>query len=77
MRLGIFLGVILGVLLTVATAYTYDTVTGRAASATTTVANDQRPMVNWDVVGRSVHDLRAGVIDVGNRVQDGWRRLTS
>jgi hypothetical protein len=77
MRLGIFLGAILGILLTVGTTYTFDTVTGRAASATSSIADDQRPMVNWDVVARDFNDLRTGVVEVGNRVHDGWKRLTS
>jgi hypothetical protein len=77
MRLGILLGVILGVVLTVGSAYTYDTVSGRAATAPTAIAGDQRPMVNWDVVNRDFGDLRAGLADLGARVQDGWRRLTT
>ncbi len=76
MRLGIFLGVILGILLTVGSAFTYDTVSGRAATAAaSSSADDPRPMVNWDVVGRDFSDLRASLIDVGNRVQSEWRKL--
>jgi hypothetical protein len=77
MRLGILLGVILGVLLTVGSAYTYDTLSGRTASTSTAVAGDQRPMVNWDVVNKDFSDLRASLADLGARVQDGWRRLTT
>jgi len=78
---GLILGVILGVLLTVGGAYVYDSITGRAANtppanATSSVANDQRPMVNWDVVSRELNDLRAGLNEVGNRVQETWKRLT-
>ena len=79
MRLGLFFGVILGALLTVGAAYTYDTFTGRAAntSANTSMPSDERPMVNWDVVSKDFSDLRASLVDVGNRVQDGWKKLTS
>jgi hypothetical protein len=76
MRLGIFLGVILGILLTIGGAYTYDSVTGRAVSAPSETAGDQRPMVNWDVVARDFNDVRAGLVEVGNRVQEGWKKLT-
>jgi hypothetical protein len=78
MRLGIFLGIILGVLLTIGSAYTYDSVTGRTANAPTAseIAGDQRPMVNWDVVARDFNDVRAGLVEVGNRVQEGWKKLT-
>jgi hypothetical protein len=34
-------------------------------------------MVNWDVVGRDFSDLRASLIEVGNRVQNEWRKLTT
>jgi hypothetical protein len=75
MRLGLFFGVILGALLTIGAAYTYDTFTGRAAN--TSMAGDERPMVNWDVVSKDFSDLRASLVEVGNRVQDGWKKLTS
>jgi hypothetical protein len=76
-----FLGVILGILLTVGGAYTYDTVTSRSANAppataTATSADDQRPMVNWDVVSKDLDDLRGALVEVGNRVQQEWKRLT-
>jgi hypothetical protein len=78
---GIILGVILGILLTVGSAYLYDSITGRAANtpppnAASSVAEDQRPMVNWDVVSRDLNDLRAGLAEVGNRVQETWKKLT-
>ena len=74
---GIILGVILGILLTVGSAYLYDSITGRAANtppanAASSVADDQRPMVNWDVVSK---DLGAGLAEVGNRVQETWKKL--
>jgi hypothetical protein len=54
---------------------------GRTASnpidaTTSAAANDTRPLVNWDIVHRDVRTLHIGLIEFGNRVQDGWRRLT-
>lgn len=77
----VILGVILGILLTVGSAYVYDSVTGRAANtppakAASSVAEDERPMVNWDVVSKDLDDLRAGLVEVGNRVQETWKKLT-
>jgi hypothetical protein len=77
----VILGVILGILLTVGSAYVYDSITGRAANtppanAASSTAEDQRPMVNWDVVSKDLDDLRAGLVDVGNRVQETWKKLT-
>lgn len=74
----IILGIILGILLTVSSAYLYDSITGRAANtppahAASSIADDQRPMVNWDVVSRELSD---GLAEVGNRVQETWKRLT-
>jgi hypothetical protein len=76
-----FLGVILGILLTVGGAYTYDSITSRSANAppvnrNATVAYNQRPMVNWDVVSKDLDDLRETLVEVGNRVQQEWKRLT-
>jgi hypothetical protein len=77
MRFGIFLGLILGILLTVGSAFTFDTLSGRAVTSTSTIASDPRPMVNWDVVSRNFSDLRANLVEVGNRVQGEWRKLTT
>jgi hypothetical protein len=77
MRFGIFLGLILGFLLTVGSAYTYDTLSGRAATSTSALPGDARPMVNWDVVNKDFSDLRTGLHDMGARVQDEWRKLTT
>jgi hypothetical protein len=54
-------GVIVGVLITVGAVYLRD------AALPTGV--DARPMVNWDVVDRSVHDL-------SETVREQWARLT-
>ena len=78
MRRGIIIGIFLGFLLTVGGAYSYDALTAgvNASNVSSDVASEQRPMVNWDVVSRRVSDLHAGLVEMGNRVQDGWRKLT-
>jgi hypothetical protein len=83
------LGVILGILLTVGGAYIYDSITTRAAinppaktassaapKAASPAAENQRPMVNWDVVSKDLDDLRAGLVEVGKNVQETWKKLT-
>jgi hypothetical protein len=51
----ILFGIILGGLLTVGSAYLYDSNnTTTAAAAPTT---EQRPLVNWDVVGTKLQQL--------------------
>jgi hypothetical protein len=51
----VLLGIILGVLLTVGGTYLYDT--HNAAAAVSAPAQTERPLVNWDVVGRKWHGL--------------------
>ena len=58
-------GIILGVALTIGGAYITDTT---SKSSTSTV--DQRPMVNWDVVGRNFDSLTT-------MIKQGWAKLTS
>jgi hypothetical protein len=58
----ILFGMILGALVTIGGAYVYD---GRIAERTAT----ERPMVNWDVVGKNWNLLTV-------RVRDEWNRLT-
>jgi hypothetical protein len=58
----ILLGLILGVILTIAGAYAYDSQTGRAPNGlSTTSADGQAPMVNWDVVSDGWKNLQANV----------------
>jgi hypothetical protein len=71
------LGMILGAILTVVGAYSFDVVTGKMvatpdvpASATT----DNRPMVNWDIVGRNWQSLETNVRDMVTRVHDQWAK---
>jgi len=51
----ILFGIILGGLLTVGGAYLYDSNNTAAAARATT--SDQRPLVNWDVVGTKLQQL--------------------
>ena len=62
----IFFGIILGILLTVTTAYIHDSafVDRRDAAA--------RTVVNWDIVSRDWHDLRANARALGDRLHDQW-----
>jgi hypothetical protein len=48
----------------------------RAAGAASPTAEDQRPMVNWDVVSKDLDDLRAGLVQVGKGVQETWKKVT-
>ena len=56
-------GVIVGVLITIAAAYLRDAALPSGTGA------EARPMVNWEVVDRSVHDL-------SDTVREQWARLT-
>ncbi len=59
-------GVIVGVLITIAAAYLRDAALPSGAEA--------RPMVNWEVVDRSVHDLSDTVREQWARLVGGVRR---
>jgi hypothetical protein len=59
-------GLIVGVLITIAAAYLRDAALPSGPEA--------RPMVNWDVVDRSVHDLSETVRDQWARLVGGVRR---
>jgi len=77
----LIIGIILGAFLTVAGAFTYDTLTGRIPSTPDNIAsdqrlNDQRPMVNWDVVGRNWHSFEENLRDMASRVHEQWKKLT-
>ncbi|MCZ7657271.1 MAG: hypothetical protein M5U07_05170 [Xanthobacteraceae bacterium] len=51
----LFLGMILGAILITAAAYVHDTMW--IAPAGTPAGAEQRPMVNWDVVGNTARSL--------------------
>jgi hypothetical protein len=72
----IVFGMFLGVLLTVAVAFAYDSVSGRAANGLARAAVDGRlPVVNWDVVSEELHRLELNLQALGEDVQRGWRKL--
>jgi hypothetical protein len=60
-------GIILGASLTVGTAFIYDATTPVGAGA---MGVDQRPVVNWDVVGRHLQELKS-------QVREHWVKLTA
>lgn len=62
----VLLGIILGALLTIGSAYLYDS--HRAAAAANEPASAQRPMVNWDVVGNKWDRLT-------DRARREWTRV--
>lgn len=72
----ILLGMILGAILTVAGAYSYDVASGNAAGtdASANPVADNRPMVNWDVVGKNWHALETNVRAMMARVQEQWTK---
>ena len=61
----LILGMILGAALTVGGAYVSDTATKTGAPG----AEQPRPMVNWDVVGRNTDT-------VITMIKQGWAKLT-
>lgn len=67
-------GFVLGVIVTIAGAYAYDQVTGKAANGQ--AANEQAPMVNWNVVTNNWQTLEANIRATVDDVQRTVRRLT-
>jgi hypothetical protein len=77
MRLAVLFGMILGVLLTFATAYTYDTMTGRAANGLAPSAAEGRPpVVNWDVVSDDWTGIKDQLRTMAEDIQRGLKKLT-
>jgi hypothetical protein len=72
----LLLGMILGVLLTVAGAYSYDTVSGRAPHGLPPSASEPRPMVNWDIVSDDWQSVKTNLHELGANLERGWKRLT-
>jgi hypothetical protein len=62
-------GMVLGAGLTVGTAFIYDQTSSSAAGTSGTTA-EQRPMVNWDVVGRNLQELK-------NQMRDQWAKMSA
>lgn len=70
------LGVILGVFLTIAGAFAYDSMTGRAPNGLApSAAGGHPPMVNWNVVGDNWHGLRTSLREMGADIERGWKRI--
>ena len=57
----LLLGMILGALITIGAAYVADT--------SVSTGPEQRPMVNWDVVGRNFDNVKTVI-------KQGWTKLT-
>jgi hypothetical protein len=75
--MGVWLGIILGVVLTIAGAFAYDTMTGRAPNGLApSAASGQAPMVNWDVVSENWHGLQANLQVMETEIEKGWKKLT-
>ena len=69
----IVFGMFLGVLLTVAVAFAYDSMSGRAANGSARATADGRPpVVNWDVVSEDWHQLWLNLQTFGEDIR---RRL--
>jgi hypothetical protein len=76
MAMPILLGVILGVFLTVASAFVYDTTTGRAPNGLPpSAAGGRPPMVNWNVVSDNWNGLQASLREMGAEIERGWKKL--
>jgi hypothetical protein len=76
----VILGMILGAFLTVIGAYSYDVVTGKMVATPDVSANvpaDNRPMVNWDIVGRNWQHLESNVREMATRVHEQWTKRSS
>jgi hypothetical protein len=74
----VLLGMILGVVLTIGTAFVYDSGTGRAANGLTAAsAEGHAPMVNWDVVSHDWDGVKLRLRDVAADVERGWKRVKS
>ena len=64
------LGIIVGAFLTIGAAYMSDASTTRISASASQSSDEQRPMVNWDVVSRNWQSLSLGV-------RQTWDRLAS
>lgn len=71
------LGIIIGVFLTIVVAYTYDTSTGRAPNGlTSTAADGQAPLVNWNVVDANWNVFKARVSESASNLERSLKRHT-
>jgi hypothetical protein len=65
----VLIGIFLGILLTVSVAYIHDA-SITAPSTNPNYSSNTRPMVNWDVAGKSWEEFKT-------RVDIGWKKLQS
>jgi hypothetical protein len=73
----LLLGFILGVIATIAGAYAYDSQSGRAVNGlTTTSADGQAPMVNWDVVSSDWTNFQTNMRVKADNLEKTWKRHT-
>ncbi len=73
----VLLGFILGVVVTIAGAYEYDSVTGRADNGlSTSSASGQAPMVNWNVVSDDWQNLQTTVRAKAENLEQTIKRHT-
>jgi hypothetical protein len=72
----VFLGMVLGAILTVVGAFSYDVLSGKTVNTDSTAmaANDERPMVNWDVVNKNWQNLETNLREMGQRVHEQWTK---
>jgi len=72
----IIFGMILGAIITVIGAYSYDVLSGKTVTTdpTAVATNDERPMVNWDVVGKNWQNIETSVRDMAQRVHEQWTK---
>ena len=71
------LGIIIGVFLTVVVAYAYDASTGRAPNGlSSTAADGQAPLVNWDVVNANWNVFKARVSETSTNLERTLKRHT-
>jgi hypothetical protein len=70
------IGMILGVLLTVATAFVYDSISGRAPNGLTIASAEGRALVvNWDVVRHNWDSVKQRLHDAALDLERGWKRI--
>jgi hypothetical protein len=62
-------GMVLGALLTVGVAFVADSLSA-PASGTGASSGEQRPMVNWDVVGKNLQELKV-------HLREQWAKLAA
>jgi len=62
------LGIIVGIVLTIGVAYMSDASTSGTSHSAIQTSDEQRPMVNWDVVNSNWQGLYLGVRNTWNKL---------